>query len=550
MSTALRDSNIDGLEGPLYDVLIVGGGINGAVSAAALAGKGVRVALVDRGDFASGVSSNSSNLAWGGIKYLESREFLLVNKLCRSRNELMRAYPATVKEIRFFTTIQKGFRVWSFFVFLGSVLYWLIGRCKTRAPRYLSPKAIKHLEPEINTSRAAGGLEYSDCYLYDNDARFVFGFVRRALDMGCAAANYISLENAERRNGVWDCRLKDVESGRELSLQARVLVNACGPWADQLNAQLGIETRYRHLFSKGIHLIVDRVTDSRRVLTFFASDGRLFFLIPMGPKTCIGTTDTPVDNPAVGVTPEDRQFVLDNVNQLLNLRQPIRAQDVIAERVGVRPLAVSGSQEATDWVQLSRKHEIESNREQSQISIFGGKLTDCLNVGDEVVDAVAALGVAIPNPDAPWYGEPRGSVKAQFMQQASQLGLDAMTDPGSSEPLSERFWRRYGESAFQLLDRIREDASSVELLIEHAEYTRCEIELTARREMVVRLEDFMRRRSKIEQVVPVADIRSAPGLAEASRILFGDDAEERLEQYLTGDVGSRQEAHPVKAEQT
>jgi alpha-glycerophosphate oxidase/glycerol-3-phosphate dehydrogenase len=223
---------------------------------------------------------------------------------------------------------------------------------------------------------------------------------------------------------------------------------------------------------------------------------------------------------------------------------------VIAERVGVRPLAVSGSQEATDWVQLSRKHEIESNREQSQISIFGGKLTDCLNVGDEVVDAVAALGVAIPNPDAPWYGEPRGSVKAQFMQQASQLGLDAMTDPGSSEPLSERFWRRYGESAFQLLDRIREDASSVELLIEHAEYTRCEIELTARREMVVRLEDFMRRRSKIEQVVPVADIRSAPGLAEASRILFGDDAEERLEQYLTGDVGSRQEADPAEAGQT
>jgi hypothetical protein len=90
--------------------------------------------------FAGGVSSNSSNLAWGGIKYLESREFLLVNKLCRSRNELMRAYPSTVKEIRFFTTIQRGFRVWSFFVFLGSVLYWLIGRCKTQAPRYLSPR--------------------------------------------------------------------------------------------------------------------------------------------------------------------------------------------------------------------------------------------------------------------------------------------------------------------------------------------------------------------------------------------------------------------------
>jgi len=532
VSTALRDSNIEKLDDQQFDVLIVGGGINGAVAAAALAGRGVSVGLVDRGDFAGGVSSNSSNLAWGGIKYLESREFLLVNKLCRSRNELMRAYPSTVKEIRFFTTIQRGFRFWSFFVFLGSVLYWLIGRCRTKAPRFLTSREIARLEPEINTSNAAGGLEYSDCYLYDNDARFVFGFIRRALDMGCAAANYVSLEDAERRDDLWHCRLRDVDGGREIRTRARVLVNACGPWADALNGELGIHTDYRHLFSKGIHLIVDRVTDSRRVLTFFASDGRLFFLIPMGPKTCIGTTDTPVERPEVEVTDEDRHFVLDNVNSLLALAEPIRPEDVIAERVGVRPLAVTGEPGATDWVQLSRKHEIEVNRDDKQISVFGGKLTDCLNVGDEIVDEVRALGVRIPDPDRSWYGEPQGSVRERFMAQAGQLGLDAMTDPGSSEPLSERFWRRYGEAAFQLLDRIREDETSVHLLIEHAEYTRCEIELTAKREMVVRLEDFLRRRSKIEQVVRRADLEDAPGLREACRILFGDDGPARLEEYL------------------
>jgi glycerol-3-phosphate dehydrogenase len=220
---------------------------------------------------------------------------------------------------------------------------------------------------------------------------------------------------------------------------------------------------------------------------------------------------------------------------------------VIAERVGVRPLAVSGAQGQTDWVQLSRKHEIECDSARAQISIFGGKLTDCLNVGDEVVDEVEKLGISIPDRRASWYGEPQGSVRVRFMQQASQLGLDAMTDPGSSEPLSERFWRRYGEAAFQLLDRIREDSSSVELLIEHAEYTRCEIELTARREMVVRLEDFMRRRSKIEQVVRWRDIEHAPGLAEASRILFGDSGEERLQRYLEQarqeEAGSSESAH-------
>ncbi|MFT7288521.1 MAG: glycerol-3-phosphate dehydrogenase [Halieaceae bacterium] len=532
VSTALRNSNIEQLAEREYDVLVVGGGINGAVTAAALAGKGVSVALIDRGDFASGVSSNSSNLAWGGIKYLENLELLLVNKLCRSRNELMRAYPSTVKEIRFLTTIQRGFRFWSFFVFLGSVLYWFMGRCKTRAPRYLSAQGIEKQEPEINTEKAAGGLEYSDCYLYDNDARFVFGFIRRALDMGCMAVNYLSLEQAERRDSLWHCDLKDRESGRTLTLRARVLVNAAGPWADGLNSALGIETHYRHLFSKGIHLIVDRVTDSRRVLTFFASDGRMFFLIPMGPKTCIGTTDTQVSDPQVGVTPQDRQFVLDNINQLLNLRKPFQPEDVISERVGVRPLAVKGSQRAADWVQLSRKHEIEVREDLAQLTIFGGKLTDCLNIGEEVVSAVAGLGIDLPDPKAPWYGEPGGSVRERFMRQAAQLGLDAMTDPGSSEPLSERFWRRYGDSAFQLLDRIREDRGSVELLIEHAEYTRCEVELTARREMVVRLEDFLRRRSKIEQVVPWNDIVNAPGLAEACEILFGESAQDKLRDYL------------------
>jgi alpha-glycerophosphate oxidase/glycerol-3-phosphate dehydrogenase len=284
MAMTLRESNLEKLREQDFDVLIVGGGINGAVSAASLAGRGVSVALIDREDFASGVSSNSSNLAWGGIKYLESHEYLLVNKLCKSRNELMRAYPSTVKEIRFFTTIQRGFRFWSFFVFLGSVLYWLMGRCVTRPPRYLTARTIEDAEPEINTSNVAGGLEYSDCYLYDNDARFVFNFIRRSLSYGCIAANYVSADSSSFTDDRWCTEATDMDSGERFTIRSKVLINAAGPYADAVNAEAGIKTDYRHLFSKGIHLIVDQITDNRRVLTFFASDGRLFFLIPMGPK--------------------------------------------------------------------------------------------------------------------------------------------------------------------------------------------------------------------------------------------------------------------------
>jgi glycerol-3-phosphate dehydrogenase len=197
----------------------------------------------------------------------------------------------------------------------------------------------------------------------------------------------------------------------------------------------------------------------------------------------------------------------------------------------VRPLAIKGESGVADWVQLSRKHVIEVNEAHQHLSIFGGKLTDCLNVGDEVATWIKRLGIPVPQPANKWYGEPGEDLRDEFMLQAQLMDLDKLTDRSSSEPLSERFWRRYAESAFGLLERIREDESCAKLLIKNAEYTRCEIELAARREMIVKLEDFMRRRSKIEEVVRPTEIINAPGLLEACEILFGNEAQMRLEEY-------------------
>ncbi|WP_269619483.1 glycerol-3-phosphate dehydrogenase/oxidase [Zhongshania sp. BJYM1] len=536
----LRTSNVSKLRDGYFDVLILGGGINGAVSAASLAAKGVKVALVDKGDFAGLTSSNSSNLAWGGIKYLENHEYFLVDKLCRSRNHLMRSYPSTVKEIRFLTTIQKGFRFPAFLVYLGTIVYWIFGRFVTRAPKYLTPAGLSKREGVIDTSHAAGGFEYSDCYLYDNDARFVFNFIRSSLNYGCIAANYVESQGSERKGGLWRTRLKDNLSGETFTVRSRVLINACGPYVDTHNQLTGQHTEHRHLFSKGVHLIVDRVSDTQRILTFFASDGRLFFVIPMGPKTCIGTTDTQEVSPEVEMSPADRQFVLDNVNALLKLERPLTVDDIIAERCGVRPLALKGQDGVADWVKLSRKHAIDINSNDQHLSIFGGKLTDCLNVGDEVSDIVAKLGVAVPFPEKCWYGEPGNSVKEEFMHQAMLMGLDDLTDKTSSEPLTQRLWRRYGSSALEMLEMIREDPSGAELLIENAEYLRCEIEHAARREMITKLDDFLRRRSKISLVVRRDDIINAPGLKEACEILFGDEAEAKLQEYIEETAGRRE----------
>ncbi|MDX1466989.1 MAG: glycerol-3-phosphate dehydrogenase C-terminal domain-containing protein, partial [Halomonas sp.] len=290
---------------------------------------------------------------------------------------------------------------------------------------------------------------------------------------------------------------------------------------------------HRHVFSKGIHLIVPRLTESKRVLAFFADDGRLFFVIPMGPRTCIGTTDTRVEQPEAGATEDDIRFVLDNINTRLALDKPLGKADIIATRCGVRPLAVKPSGgDDRDFLNLSRKHAIDIDAEQRHLSIFGGKLTDCLNVGEEVVEEVARLGVTIPYPTFRWYGEPDVSLREAFLHQARLMDLDALTSPDASEPLSTRLWRRYGAQALEMLEEIRQDPRQGEVLIEHTEYLRCELRQARRREMVTRLEDFLRRRSKISLVVPERTIRRSPGLREACDILFDDQAEARLAEYL------------------
>lgn len=530
----LRNSNIERLkrEDRVFDVMVLGGGINGAVSAASLSAKGAKVALIDKGDFAGLTSSNSSNLAWGGIKYLESHEYFLVNNLCKSRNHLMRSYPSTVKEIRFLTTIAKGFRFPSWFVYLGTLFYWLIGRFFTQSPDYMNARTIKEREPAVNTSNAAGGFEYSDAYLYDNDARFVFNFVRNSMNYGCVAANYVESLDAVREDGLWKIAARDNISGDTFTIRSKVLINACGPYVDTHNQLAEQTTEHRHLFSKGIHLIIDRVTKESRILAFFASDGRLFFVIPMGNKTSVGTTDTQVDDPAVRVTEEDRQFVLDNINSLLDLEKPITTDDVIAERCGVRPLAQKGGDGVADWVKLSRKHAVDTNMQDKHLSIFGGKTTDCINVGDEIAGLVQEMGIELPYEDYKWYGEDDDTVRDEFYHQAELMNLDEYTVEGSSEPLTQRLWRRYGGNALELLEDIRQHPKQAERLMKDAEYLRCEIEHTARHEMVTKLEDFLRRRSKITQVVRNRDIVDAPGLKEACKIFFGDQAEAKLAEYV------------------
>jgi len=417
-------------------------------------------------------------------------------------------------------------------LWLGAWIYWLMGKGLTQPPHYLSAQQLQREEALLNTDLSRGGLEYSDAYLEDNDARFTFQFVRAAMDHGCCAANYVQALDMRRDDGHWTVQARDAVSGHTFAIRARVLINATGPFVDDLNRQSGQRTEHQHVFSKGIHLIVNRLTPHRRVLAFFADDGRLFFAIPMGSRTCIGTTDTRVGTPFVAVTDDDRQFVLDNINRRLRLNTPLTRQDIIAERCGVRPLAMM--QEAVDnsgnFLKLSRQHIVEADRQQAVLSIFGGKLTDCLNIGAEVCVEVQAMGIRLPHPRQRWYGEADASVKQAFLQQVRDIDLDRYTPASASEPLSPRLWRRYGAAAMHLVEAIRAEPKQAEIVM--GAYMRCELQQAAEREMIVKLDDFLRRRTTLALEMRREDLKQDAGLMDTCTLLFGSEAQSKYDEYF------------------
>ncbi len=520
MVQQLRELQVRRLDGGSFDAFVIGGGINGAVSAAALAGRGLSVGLAEQGDFGGFTSQESSNLVWGGFTYLKNYEIPLVYKLSRSRNKLMDAYPTVVSELPFFATLDASSPFPSWLAGVGSFAYWGLGLAQTRPPRFHRTSKINRIEPIVNTATAEGAIEYADGYLKDNDARFVWMFIRSALDLGASAANYVTVTGARQEpGGGWSLDLRETTTGRMLQARSKILINAAGPLSNKLNRDLGITTKHKVVFSKGIHLVVPQLTASERVLAFFDDTQRLFYVIPMAHRSVIGTTDTRTDNPREPITDEDRSFLLEQINARLNLAQPLTTDDIIAERNGVRPLVVKRGEddhEETDWTALSRKHEIEFDRSHQVVTIFGGKLTDCLNVGEEVVEAAEKLGLE-PGPEQSWYGEPSAAEREVFEQAAASVGLDRPPEVERAESMAEVLWRRHGLAAHDVIEAIRNDPELAEPIMAESDVLAAEVPVYLDREMIVNIDDLLRRRTKLALIHSEEKLAAEPGITEIGR---------------------------------
>jgi glycerol-3-phosphate dehydrogenase len=408
---------------------------------------------------------------------------------------------------------------------LGANAYWLLGRCFTGRPRWRSRSWVREAEPVVDAASARGAIEYSDYVLVDNDARFVTQLLLDAEQRGAVISNYTELVGAERAGGTWAMQVRDHASGAQLGLKATVVVNAAGPYLDDVGELVRTTTTKRLVLSKGIHLVVPRITGSGRVLAFHDDTDRLFYVIPMGHRSAIGTTDTRTEDPDEPVTDDDRQYLLAQINRRLRLAEPLGVDDVIAERVGVRPLVVDSPAEIDDqdWTALSRRHHLEIDEQRGVISILGGKLSDCLNVGEEVVAAARRVGIEGPRPlTGTWLGEAGARDRQRFRHDAVAAGLGWPPRYEDEATYADVLWRRYGNRARQVLEIVVAEPSLGASLMELADCSEAEIVHLRQAERIVTIDDFLRRRTPLAQLNRPGDLAADRGVRRAVEVLLGE----------------------------
>jgi len=439
----------------LYDLFVIGGGINGAAVACDAAGRGLSVALADERDFAEGTSSRSSKLIHGGLRYLETYDFRLVREALREREILMAKTPHLVWPIRLVLPHAPGLRP-RWMIRLGLFFYDHLAPRKqiagSEAIDFAKHPAGMALKPEFRY-----GFAYSDCR--GDDARLVIANLLGAQEHGARILARHRFVAARREGETWDIQLENAISGERFPLRARALVNAAGPWV--IAAGLAIEgaaTNRRLRLIKGSHIVVPRQWDGDHGYFLQTRDGRTMEAFPFEEDfTSIGTTDEPWEETPERVRIADREidYMLAEVNRYL--RKPVERADIVWSYAGVRPLFEVGGARDSDLSTLTRDYSFDIDHREGGtpvLTIFGGKLTTHRRLAE---DALAKL--------APFLRPPRPGRTAQETLPGGDLGPDGM--PGLLATLKREFpWlpdrqagryaRLYGTRARLLLGTAQE----------------------------------------------------------------------------------------------
>jgi glycerol-3-phosphate dehydrogenase len=385
-----RDRTRERLARDLFDVLVIGGGINGAGIARDAALRGLSVALVERDDFASGTSSRSSRLVHGGVRYLEHGFFHLVFESSRERRILLEIAPHLVRPLLFTWPVYRAARIPRWKLSAGLWLYDLLAVFQNvERHRSLSASQVLDLEPKLRRDGLKGGATYFDAAT--NDARLTIANVIDAFAVGAATLNYAEVTSLTFERGrVSGASVRDRFTQELFEVRARAVVNATGPWTDAISRIESPSSRPAVLGTKGVHIAVpaERVGNRSAVTMLASSDQRVMFVLPGGTHTIIGTTDTPTEErpDQVRATRADVQYLLDGANSYFPEAR-LTAGDVVSAWAGIRPLIASGN--SGDPAGASREHAITVGP-RGVIAVTGGKLTTYRSMSEEVADRVQA----------------------------------------------------------------------------------------------------------------------------------------------------------------
>jgi glycerol-3-phosphate dehydrogenase len=505
LSLRTRAANLARMQGGVFDIAVIGGGITGAGVALDAATRGLSVALVEKRDFASGTSSRSSKLIHGGLRYLENFHFGLVRESLHERAVLSKMAPHLSKPLSFLVPVystndRSPLGASKLKLSIGLWLYdFLAGSQNIESHRWLTTDEAVRLAPAIERDGLRGAFIYYDCLT--DDARLVIEVIKAAAARGALVANYAAARGLAMNDGVTSLQIEDTLTGRSFDLRATIVVNAAGVWSDEVS-RLSDASAYRKLRpSKGIHIVMpsERFQNQTAALIPSLGEDRFLFVIPWQGRTIVGTTDTDytgdLDEPRAEASEVDR--VVRSAARAFPSAK-LSSEDVISTFAGLRPLGFrAGIGRPQD---ASRKEEIFENAS-GLITIIGGKLTTWRRMAERVIDlAVRRLERldGVPRPEAHRSSTEHVQLAGGPIAHTSAEASEAVRDFGLPVTTVEYLIESYGGNYRVLLEITRESEELKSTLIEGLPHIEAEVIYAARHEMTATVEDFLSRRTRLE----------------------------------------------------